>query len=93
MKKAEIVECVADEAGIAKQAARDAVGTVGAVFDAIAEALARGEDISVIGFGGFSRTDRPAREGRNPRAGERIAIGPSSRVSFKVGKPLKDALS
>lgn len=90
MKKAEIVERVADEAGIAKQAAQDAVG---AVFDAIAEALARGEDVSVVGFGRFSRTDRPAREGRNPRTGERIVIGPSSRVSFKAGKPLKDALN
>ncbi len=62
------------------------------MFDAIAEALARGEDISIVGFGRFSRKDRPAREGRNPRTGERIAIGPSAGVSFKAGKPLKDSL-
>ena len=90
MKKAEIVERVAGEAGIGKQAAQAAVG---GVFDAIAEALARGEDVSIVGFGRFSRKDRPAREGRNPRTGERIAIGPSAGVSFKAGKPLKDALS
>ena len=90
MKKAGIVERVAGEAGITKQEAEAAVG---GVFDAIAEALARGEDVSIVGFGRFSRKDRPAREGRNPRTGERIAIGPSAGVSFKAGKPLKDSLS
>ncbi|MDE2789146.1 MAG: HU family DNA-binding protein [Paracoccaceae bacterium] len=62
MKKAEIVERVAGEAGITKQAAQT---TVGGVFDSNAEALARGEDVSNVGFGRFSRKDRPAREGRN----------------------------
>ena len=69
-----MVERVAGEAGIAKQAAEAAVG---AVFDSMAEALARGEDVAVAGFGRFARTERSAREGRNPRTGERIAIGPS----------------
>ena len=90
MKKPEMVERVAAEAGIAKRAADAAVG---AVFVSIAEALARGEDVAVAGFGRFTRTARPAREGRNPRTGERIAIGPSSGVSFKAAKALKDALN
>ena len=90
MKKADIVERVAGEAGIAKQAADAAVG---AVFASIAEALARSEDVAIAGFGRFVRTERPAREGRNPRTGERIAIGPSSGVSFKTAKALKDALN
>ena len=90
MKKTEIVERVAGQTGMTKQAADAAVG---AVFASIAEALARGEEVSVAGFGKFSRNDRPAREGRNPRTGERIAIGPSAGVSFKAGKTLKDALN
>ena len=90
MKKSEMVERVAAEAGIAKRAADAAVG---AVFASIAEALARGEDVAVAGFGRFVRTERPAREGRNPRTGQRIAIGPSSGVSFKAAKALKDALN
>ena len=90
MRKRDIVDRVAGEAGMTKQAAEAAVG---AVFASIAEALARGEDVSVTGFGRFSRTDRLAREGRNPQTGERIAIGPSSGVSFKAGKALKDALN
>ena len=90
MKKRDIVERVAGEAGITKQAAEAAVG---GVFASIAEALARGGDVAVAGFGRFARTERPAREGRNPRTGERIAIGPSSGVSFKAGKVLMEALN
>ena len=90
MKKTEIVESVAGETGMTKQAADAAVG---AVFASIAEALARGKDVSVAGFGRFSRTERPARQGRNPRTGESIAIGPSAGVSFKAGKALKDAVN
>ena len=90
MKKRDVVERVAGEAGITKQAADAAVG---AVFASIAESLARGEDVGVAGFGRFARTDRPAREGRNPRTGERLAIGPSFGVSFKAAKALKDRLN
>ena len=90
MKKRDVVERVAGEAGITKQAAEVAVA---GVFASIAEALARGDDVIIAGFGRFMRTERPAREGRNPRTGERIAIGPSSGVSFKAGKALKDALN
>ena len=90
MKKRDVVERVAGEAGITKHAAEAAIG---AVFASIAEALARGENVAVAGFGRFVRTERPAREGRNPRTGERIAIGPSSGVSVKAGKALKEALN
>ena len=90
MKKADIVEHVASDGAMTKQSAESAVG---AVFASITEALARGEDVAVAGFGRFARTERPAREGRNPRTGERIAIGPSCGVSFKAAKALKDALN
>ena len=90
MKRADIVAHVASEGAMTKQAAEAAVG---AVFGSIAEALARGEDVTVTGFGRFARVDRPAREGRNPRTGERIAVGSSAGVSFKAGKALKDALN
>ena len=89
MKKRDIVERIASEAGIAKQAAEAAVGSV---FACIGEALASGEDVTVSGFGRFARTERPACEGRIPRTGERIAKGPSSGVSFNAGQALKDAL-
>ena len=90
MKKSDIVDQVAGQVGITKQSADAATG---AVFASITEALTRGEEVSVAGFGRFARTERPAREGRNPRTGERISIGASSGVSFKAGKALKDALN
>ncbi len=90
MKKSDIVECVAGEAGMTKQAAEDAVA---AAFTAIAGALARGEDVAIAGFGKFSSKSRPARQGRNPRTGEPLAIGPSTTVSFRASKALKDTLN
>ena len=73
MKKADIVERVAGEAGITKQAAQAAVG---AVFASIAEALARSDDVSIVGFGRFSRKDRqPVRGGTRAPAN----ASPSSR--------------
>lgn len=89
VKKSDIVERVAGEAGVNKSAAEDAAG---AVFSAIAGARARGEDVTVAGFGKLFRKSRPAREGRNPRTGEPLAIGPWNTVSFRPGKVLKDAL-
>ena len=90
MNRAEFVERVAREADVAKQ---DADAAVGAVFAAIAEALARGEGVTVVGFGKFSRKSLPARQRRNPRTGEPVALGPSNAVSFRAGKTLKDALN
>ena len=90
MKKSDSVERVAGEAVMTKQVAEAAVGTV---FASIAAALARGKDVTVTGFGRFSRRTRLAREGRDPRTGERIAVGPSATVSFKGSEALKDALN
>ncbi|MDE0172047.1 MAG: HU family DNA-binding protein [Rhodospirillaceae bacterium] len=90
MNRKDIAARVADEAGIGKATAEAAVA---AVFAAMTEALARGEDVSVAGFGRLSRKDRPARQGRNPATGEAMTIGPSSGASFKAAKALKDALN
>ena len=90
MNRKDIAERVAGEAGIARQ---DAEAAVGVVFASITEALARGEDVAVAGFGIFARKERPARKGRHPRTGESISIGPSSGVAFRAGKALKDALN
>ncbi|MCY3702810.1 MAG: HU family DNA-binding protein [Rhodospirillales bacterium] len=68
--------------GISSQAAG---AVVGAVYAAMAEALAR--------FGGFAMKDRPAGTGRNLHTCKRIAIGPSSGASFRAGKALRDALN
>ena len=71
----------------------DAAAAVRAVFATIADALARGETVAIAGFGTFSTRNRPAREGRNPRTGETIAIAARSAPAFKPGKTLRDAVN
>ena len=65
---------------------------VDAVFAAIGDALARDESVSIPGFGTFTTVHRAARQGRNPRTGESIAIAASKSPSFKAGKALCDAV-
>ena len=60
---------------------------------AIAETLARGEDVQIVGFGTFGTRSRPARTGRNPRTGESLNIAASTMPTFKAGKPLRDAVN
>ena len=89
MRKVNIPDHVARDGGMTKRAAETAVGTV---FVSVAAAPARGEDVKAAGFGRFALNSRPAREDRSPATGERTAFGPSSGVSFKAAKALKDAL-
>ena len=67
--------------------------TIDAAMTTITAALARGEEINLIGFGSFTVTDRPARQGRNPRTGEATEIPASKAPKFKAGKKLKDAVN
>ncbi len=90
MNKAELIEAVAARANLSKS---DAGNAVDAVFSSVESCLARGESISLIGFGTFSVSDRAARTGRNPRTGETIQIAASRAAKFKAGKGLKDAVN
>ena len=90
MNKNELVAVVAEATDTSKA---DAAKAVDGVFDAIASALENGDDVQLIGFGGFSVADRAARQGRNPRTGETIQIAASKQPKFKAGKTLKDAVN
>jgi len=91
MKKAEIIERMAEEAGISKTAAGAALG---AFTDSVAEALQdKGAKVTLTGFGTFSISHRKARKGVNPQTGETINIKASNSVKFKAGKKLKDAVA
>ena len=90
MNKSDIAGHVAGRTGVARSAAGDAVD---AVFEAIGEALARGEDVRIVAFGIFGTRSRPARTGRNPRTGESMEIAASTAPTFKAGKPLRDAVN
>jgi len=86
----ELVAAVAKNADLSK---KDADAAVKAVFDAISEALAKGDRVQLIGFGTFEVAERPAREGRNPRTGETMKIAATKSPKFKAGKALKDKVN
>ena len=90
MNKAELVEQVAESADVSKASASRCVETV---FDSIREALAKGDLVTMAGFGTFSVKERAARNGRNPRTGETIHIQASKLPGFKASKALKDAVN
>jgi len=86
MKKEDLARLVSDEAGITQKAAGQTVDTV---IEGISSALEKGDSVSLLGFGSFKVVERSAREGRNPRTGEKIQIPASKGVKFTPGKPLK----
>ena len=86
MNKGELINAVAAK-GLTK---KDAEVAVNAVFEAIGDALAKGEAVQVIGFGAFSVKERAAREGHNPRTGEVVKIAAAKVPTFKAGKALKE---
>ena len=89
MKKSELAAQVATQTSLSKAQAERAVD---AVFSAIGEALTSGEGVVIAGFGTFTTKVRGARQGRNPRTGEPIAIAASRAPAFKAGKALRDAV-
>ncbi|PWC56223.1 MULTISPECIES: integration host factor subunit beta [unclassified Azospirillum] len=72
---------------------RDIEKIVGTIFDEIGDALARGDRVELRGFGAFSVKRRDARQGRNPRTGEAVAVGEKYVPFFKTGKQLRDRLN
>lgn len=90
MTKAEFIDKVAaDERVGSKKAAGDAVE---AVLDAVLDSLRRGEDVNFTGFGKFSVNERSARQGVNPRTGDRITIPAGKVPKFSAGAGLKNAV-
>lgn len=90
MNKTELIAAVAEKAEISK---KDAKKAVKAFTDAVAEELAKGGKVQLVGFGNFEVSERPAREGRNPRTGETMTIAASKTPKFKPGKALKDEIN
>jgi len=90
VNKNDLVTQVAEAAGLSKN---DATKAVDAVFEGIAAAMKKGDEVRLVGFGTFAIAERAASEGRNPRTGEKIAIPASKQPKFKAGKNLKDALN
>lgn len=89
MNKNDLVASVAERAGISK---KDSERAVSAMIDVIQEALAKGDKVSLVGFGTFEVRTRGARVGRNPRTRQTITIPPTRVPAFRAGKSLRDAV-
>ena len=90
MNKSELVAAIAEKAELSK---KDAEKAVKAFTDTVAEQLKAGEKIQLVGFGTFEVRERAAREGVNPRTGDKIKIAASKVPAFKAGSALKDAVA
>ena len=90
MNKADFVAQVADAAELSKA---DSARAVDAFIEVVKQALKKGDDVTLVGFGTFSLRKRAAREGRNPQTGDTIKIKASKNPAFKAGKALKDAVN
>ena len=90
MNKTELVEAVVAKAGISK---KDADAVVKATFEAITEAMAKGDKVALVGFGNFEVRERAARKGKNPSNGQVIDIPACKSPAFKPGKALRDTVN
>lgn len=90
MNKSELIDAIASEADISKASAGRALDSM---INSITGALAKGDSVSLVGFGTFGVKERAARTGRNPQTGETIQIKAATVPGFKAGKALKDAVN
>ena len=89
MTKEELIAKAAQDTGISKSQASKVLKSI---LDSIEGALAKGDKVSLVGFGTFSVSKRAARIGRNPATGASIQIAAANVPKFKAGKKLKDAV-
>ena len=87
LTKADIAESLYEELGLNKREARELVEIY---FDELKEALSKGKQVKLSGFGNFDLRDKKERPGRNPKTGESIPISARRVVTFKPGQKLKN---
>lgn len=90
MTKSQLVDRVSERCTHPRKAVETAVN---AMFDAMVEALCRGDRIEVRGFGNFTVRQYRAYTGRNPKSGKRVSVPPKRMPFFKVGKDLQSRLN
>ena len=90
MNQADLIAAVAERAGLTKA---DASKVVETLVGTITEALNRGDEVRIAGFGSFGISERGERQGRNPQTGAQMTIAASKAAKFTAGKAVKDALN
>ncbi|MDQ7917118.1 HU family DNA-binding protein [Mesonia sp. MT50] len=90
MNKTNLIDSMAEDAGISKAAAKKALESF---LENVEGSLKKGDRVSLVGFGSWSVTRRAAREGRNPQTGKTIKIAAKNVVKFKAGSDLQKSVN
>ncbi len=90
MNKGELIDEIATKAGVTK---KDADAALTATLEAIVEAVASGDKVTLVGFGSFEPRERQAREGRNPKTGDKMDIAATKVPVFSAGKLFKEKVT
>jgi len=90
MNKSQLIEAVASDSGLTKV---DSARAIESLLDTVTRTLKKGDEVVITGFGKFSVVNRAARQGVNPRTGERVRIKASKAPKFSAGASLKQAVS
>jgi DNA-binding protein HU-beta len=89
MNKSQLVEKIAEQTQITKTSIEEILNTS---FDLIKKTVKKGDDVTLVGFGTFTKSKRKARMGRNPQTGKEIKIPAMTVPRFRSGKEFKDSL-
>lgn len=90
MNKGELIDEIARKADVTK---KQADSVLSATLEAIMEAVANGDKVTLVGFGSFESRDRKAREGRNPKTGDTMLIPETTVPAFSAGKSFKELVA
>ena len=90
MNKSDLIDMIAADADLSKAAAGRALDSVVAT---ITKAVAAGDSVALVGFGTFKSADRAAREGKNPKTGEKLEIAATTVPKFSAGATFKAAVA
>lgn len=90
MTKATVAQLVADKTGMSR---KDTMAAIEIFLESVKEALKTEKKVSLVGFGTFFMKEKNARNGRNPRTGDKIFIPPKQVATFKPGKAFRDLVN
>ena len=89
MNKSQLVESIAEQTQLTKAAIENVLNLS---FELIKKSVKKGDDVTLVGFGTFTKSKRKARMGRNPQTGKEIKIPAMTVPRFRPGKEFKDLL-
>jgi DNA-binding protein HU-beta len=90
MNKTLLVDSIAKQTSLTKTSVEDVLN---ATIEVIKKSVKKGEDVTLVGFGTFTKSKRKARSGRNPQTGAEIKIPAMTVPRFRAGKDFKDSLN